>query len=247
MYPEKTPVAEKAISGTVVEAVPNTDPNDLNLKTKAWTGGAGKVEGTIYVADKAKVLTTGTLAANGTFTLVLPESVADADLTSESFDNTTPISGDPSGLTCTGNVNVSDPAARLAALNVRVDAAKDGSITPGTATGSINDGTKMITFGIKSGVLLYVDRALTLKGSQACQGTQNGMTVKSTGQVDAKLVKGWNKVMLNMDSTATATAMTSTVTMTSGSLPTNEWVFANSMMPMNVRSMSALPQFNLFR
>ncbi|WP_245808302.1 hypothetical protein [Deinococcus hopiensis] len=61
-------------------------------------------------------------------------------------------------------IKVSDRTVGTAALILSVDASKDGDIQPVLAANAMTS----------IGLLVYVNRPLTVAGTQVCQGTLNG-------------------------------------------------------------------------
>lgn len=206
------------VSGTVVDnATPTADP--FNLVTAAWTGGAGDVLGRIGSGTATKL---GSVAANGTFTAILPATVDAALL--HSFDPSNTIGAD-----CTGQLTVSDTSARTAGLTFTVDASKDGSILPFTSTGQINETAKTANLAIKAGSLIYADRPLSITGSQTCKDNSLGLPLSVQLTSSLNLLKGWNLVTVTETLNITATTGSGTFSLQSGSLPTDQWVYGDGL------------------
>lgn len=223
------PNAVTSVSGTVVEMVPPAPTaTEYTLTTKAWTGGAGTVNG--QMDSSVTKIKLGDLAASGAFTATLP-APADADLAVGGNINV-----DPS---CTGQYQVSEPAARIGMLGVTVDVAdatKDGTIAPVAAT--IKDttnsaGTGVLSLNVQAGFLMYADRAVNVSGSQTCNRTSGGFTYPETVKFDLNLVKGWNRVTFKDEGSITytneaVTAAQETLSITSGSLPSDKWLWGGT-------------------
>lgn len=162
---------------------------------------------------------TGTLTADGRFTLTLPTPTAAqlAPLDTELF-GALPEEYDFAA-DCLPQLTVSDRSARSASLLVVVDAGKDGPVQPFALSyeGTESQGKLNLSLG----ALAYVDRSVTLKGSRTC--TVEG--VRLTVQADLRLGRGWNKVQLAV--TADDRAKTANVSAVSGAFSSDNWVFLN--------------------
>ncbi|WP_147364077.1 hypothetical protein [Deinococcus cavernae] len=209
-----------SISGQVMDA---SLDESLKLTTGAWTGGAGSVYGTDDAGQKTKL---GDLNANGSFTASLPVPSA-AALKKVTVPETS------SG--CTGKITVSNPNAQISGLDVSVDANQDGTIAPITLTtdDQVNKttGTGTATITWATGALVYADQAVNTSGNLACTADKT-FTVSLNTNIN--YVKGWNKATLIMKSTVEydsfeMVAQSTAVTMTSGTLPTNNWVLTSAV------------------
>ncbi|GAA5503062.1 hypothetical protein Dxin01_02811 [Deinococcus xinjiangensis] len=227
----QTPTAITSVSGTVVEVDPNTPPidptttTDVSLKTVAWTGGAGTVTGSMEAGTTLKEVTSGTLNANGSFSLNLPSTV-DASMLVKI--NNTPATN------CTGQFTLSNPDALIGELIVVASGSKTSQITPETGALQIDRTNKLLTITTNFGTLMYADRDIQVSGTSTCT-PQAGNTVITKN--DVKLVKGWNLLSLNQSYVFNGNEGTTTLTstLTSGSLPTDKWVFnADSMATTNL-------------
>lgn len=231
-----TPSAVAAVSGTVVEAVPVTDmATEYTLQTKPWTGGAGVVKGELETTTTPMKL--GDLAASGNFTATLPSPQA-SELMAAGDLNV--------GDSCTGQYKVSDTTAKIALLGLSVDVAnpaRDGGIAPLVLSlkGNINTvGTGTAAFDMQIGLLVYSDRALTMTGNENCQATAEGFNYTQATSLDLRLATGWNLVTFKDAGNLTytdgdVTAAQETLSLKSGSLPTNKWVWGGGgLSPLGV-------------
>ncbi|BDP41171.1 hypothetical protein DAETH_11400 [Deinococcus aetherius] len=227
------------VSGTVVEGSLAASSNGtLALTTSAWTGGAGSVRAYTGEGSQPQNVVTTALAADGKFSLNLPTAPAAGTLSAIAADEFNAEEDN-----CTGTVTVSTSQARGAALAIGAEGAtKSGGITPLSVTSKVDSAGKVIGYEATLGELLYVDRGLTIKGTQTC--TNGSDTFK--GDIDVSLQQGWNKVSLTLQLNADG-ALTGLV-VRSGSHPSN-WVFLNSgsASPLGVQSLKALEKFSLFR
>lgn len=235
---DKTPpaAAVTSVSGTVVEAVTSSDK--FNLKTTPWTGGKGQVVAK-NVKDGSEVAR-GTLNADGSFSLALPTSVS--SLQDPNFEDWT---GDSEGitgikLTCTGTPSVSNKEAKGTSAVLSAEANKKGAIHPTLFSGTETDTS--IQMSMKTGGLMYVDRDVQMTGTQTCTGSAGGVTENVTVKLGANLKAGWNLVTAEYSVNAVKTGdqsgtVTTTLTLTSGALPTNQWVLGNNVaMPLGLKS-----------
>lgn len=210
---DKTPAvsAVTSVSGTVVER-DTTKGDELNLVTMPWTGGAGKV---VMFSRTADELATGTLNANGSFSLALPANVATDQLGDYNPNNDTSTS-------CTGKFSVSDPNVRGTSAQLGVVANKTGTIQPTLGQGSYNAGSQTGEMDITVGVLLYVDRAVNMTGSSNCKvdDTPGTMTI------NMHLAKGWNLITVTEKGIMNKGVYSMNMTMESGKLPTNNWLYS---------------------
>lgn len=213
----KLPNDLNSLSGTVVEGEYQTGADGTEtLSTKAWTGGAGSVVASVLTPGAILDEQRAALGSDGKFTLTLP-SVAEDRLVTLDFSNMDIIQDDEA---CQGTVGVSDPQVRGASLSLDVDADKDGPIKlfSQTVTGSGD----ALTLNVAGGALLYVDRDVTVKGTQNCTFTQGTFT----NDVNLTLRRGWNK--LSLTGTVNYKARTGTTTLRSGSFPSDQWVYTGS-------------------
>lgn len=205
------------LSGTVVEG---SFPDEVNLSTKAWTGGAGQV--IAKNNETGAELARGTLNANGSFSLTLPATVS--GLSTGYFDDLKDLnSGNTSGLSCTGTPSVSATGVQGTSAILTVDANKDGEISPLLAQGQFS--SLPVTYNAKSGGAIYVDRAVSITGTQTCTGILEGLPATIRSTFNLNLRTGWNLVSASIDMTGTTNGINGTLAMTSGGLPTNNWVF----------------------
>ncbi|WP_102127795.1 hypothetical protein [Deinococcus planocerae] len=229
------------MSGTVLEGEYQVGTNDTaTLVTSSWKGGAGSVVARLSNEIGTEVARTA-LTADGKFSLTLPRPT-DAQLTALDPGDL----GDPAEASCQGTVTVSDRAARGTGLVLSVDADQDGLINPETGTSSVNGDIVVGTSA--SGALIYVDRAVTIKGTQTC--TDSGLAV--TSDVNMPLSQGWNKVTVTtrLEINLQTESVKGTFTIRSGSFPTDNWIYVkeNSAAPLSVQRLNTLKRsFSLFR
>jgi len=223
-----------SVSGTLKEVVVNEQT--MTFGTTAWTGGAGNL---IAVADDGGEVARTALAADGSFTLSLPGTLAPDRLTALDVSELNDVNG------CTGNVRASGQAnAALASFSV--DANKDGAVAPASFQIIRNSAGTPTGAKVTIGMLVYVDRSVTLRGNQTC--TENGASVRL--DVDWRLGQGWNKVSVSFDLNDSDTVG---LNLTSGSLPA-DWLYLEGTgvaSPLGAASLKGLnfkvPQLPFFR
>lgn len=227
------------VSGTVVEGKFGATSNGaLTLTTSAWTGGAGSVRAYTAEGSQPQNVVTTPLAADGKFSLTLPATPAAGTLSAIAADEFNDEDD-----TCTGTVTVSNTQAQVAALAIGAEGAtKQGGISPLAVSNTVDSAGKVTSYEFTLGQLLYVDRAVTLKGTQNC--TNGDATFR--GDINVSLRQGWNKVSLSVQFNAEAD-MTGLV-VRSGSSP-DTWVYMNSgsASPLGVQSLKALEKLSFFR
>lgn len=231
-----------ALSGTVVEGkFEGTSELNSRIVTSAWTGGAGSVKG--YLASESgpseQPAATGTLTADGKFVLTLPTPTA-AQLSALGTDDWNALEDELGfGEVCTPSLKISDNAARGTSLALAVDANKDGPILPFGYVAEEKPGQGKLN--VTLGLLVYVDRSVTIEGSKTC--TVEGVTL--TNQVDLRLGKGWNKVQLAVSADEAANTASSSVV--SGSFSSDNWVFMPSDVTSPLSLGSKLPKPSFLR
>ncbi|MBB5235307.1 hypothetical protein [Deinococcus budaensis] len=197
-----------AVSGVLKE--PTFNESTLTFGTQAWTGGAGTL-----IAEEfgGKELARTSLAADGSFNLPLPQTVAPELLTSLDVSDLNPVEG------CTGTVT-SSGQANGTGLDLRVDAAKDGEVAPAAFRFNKDSAGNYTSLTVTAGVLVYVDRAVTIKGTQTCtvEGTSASLNV------DWQLRQGWNKTTIALDLKLTEDMFVGGVNLGSGSFPA-DWLY----------------------
>lgn len=210
-----TPSAVTDVSGTVVEDV--TPDTEYSLKTGPWTGGAGNVVG--YVGNSDTPQTLGSVAVNGAFTATLPTT-----FDASAFTNFTAFNFDSS---CDANLKPSNSTTRIATLDLRVDADKDGKISPSLYSVSINNSNNTIDIRGSYGNLMYADQPVSVNGTQTCEGVIDALPITVKVNVSVNLVKGWNLIqeVVVLHGDGNKNEGSGTVTLTSGKLPTDKWVF----------------------
>lgn len=222
------PVRGPSLTGTVVEQ-DLSQPTYPTLALKAWSGGAGTVAGTV-VDDSGKTTTvaTGTLNADGTFSLTLPAAVDSARLgtLSSALDlRDNPLL--PAGLSCTAALVPSDTATRGAALLVAVAGQKTGVISPVVQSGQLDESTQTGTIDTRSGGYFYSDRAVNISGTQTCTGTYEGLPIQATLNSAVQFVQGWNVVSVASNIRIDKNGVTLATTSQTGALPTNQWLYGS--------------------
>ncbi|WP_216318650.1 hypothetical protein [Deinococcus aestuarii] len=226
------------VSGTVVEGNLTASSNGaLTLTTSAWTGGAGSVRAYTVEGTQPQNVVTTPLAADGKFRLNLPATPATGTLAAITADEFNDEEDN-----CTGTVTVSTSQAQGTALVIGAEGAtKSGGISPLSVTTKVDGAGTVTGYEAVLGQLLYVDRGVTVRGTQSC--TNGGDTFK--GDVDVSLQKGWNKVSLTLQFDGNGDLTGSVVR---GGSP-NNWVFLNSggASPLGVQSLRALERFSRFR
>lgn len=197
-----------AVAGTLKE--PTFNESTLTFGTQAWTGGAGTL-----IAEEfgGKELARTSLAADGKFSLPLPQTVAPELLTSLDVSDLNPAEG------CTGAVT-SSAQANGTGLDLRVDANKDGEVAPASFRFNKDNAGNPTSLTVTAGVLVYVDRAVNIKGTQTCtvEGTSASLTV------DWQLRQGWNKTTIALDLKLTEAMEIGSVNLSSGSFPA-DWLY----------------------
>lgn len=197
-----------AVAGTLKEST--FDESSLTFGTRAWTGGAGTV-----IAEEfgGKELARTPLAADGKFNLPLPQTVAAELLTSLDVSDLNPAEG------CTGTVT-SSAQANGTGLNLRVDANKDGEVAPASFRVNKDSAGNPTSLTVTTGVLVYVDRAVNIKGTQTCtvEGTSASLSV------DWQLRQGWNKTSIALNLKLTGDMVIDSVNLSSGNFPA-DWLY----------------------
>lgn len=159
------------------------------------------------------------VAADGTFTLVLPD---EGSLAGQART----VSGVLSALNCTGAVSSSEAAARgfvIAFLDAR-SGAQGGA---GTRQVGAVEGVKtgLLSRSVRARAWLYADRPTRLRGSVDCAGLLNIPQVNRLPvTVSVNAGRGWNVVDLNVGASANllgqVSASGSVVNSTAGTGPT---------------------------
>lgn len=197
-----------ALSGTLQE--PTFNESTLTFGTQAWTGGAG----TLIAEDVGgQEQARASLTADGKFNLTLPATVAAARLT---LLDVAELNG---GEGCTGNVTASAQASGTV-LKLRVDAGKDGNVAPASLRVNKDSGGAVTGRSVTVGTLVYVDRAVTIQGSQTCSVEGETVTLK----VDWQFRQGWNKTSTTLEFDELGSVLSGNITLTSGSLPAT-WLY----------------------
>ncbi|GAA5532063.1 hypothetical protein [Deinococcus aluminii] len=214
------------VSGQVKELI----VSDTGAATyTGWTGGAGKVIASVEGQDN---LATAALAADGKFSLTLPKLDA-ALLSPINFSSDLPAG-------CTGDLKTSGASdARGNAASFRVEAAqKSGEIAP-AALETTFSGSNLTALKIQSGGYVYADKAVGLSGKLNC--TENGTPV--TSDINLQLGAGWNKVTFTISTTQQGGTVSSTVSVTTGSLPA-QWIYLEGASSLSQQALngSALAQ-----
>lgn len=177
---------------------------------------------------KTTVVATGILNADGTFSLTLPATVADASLSTigSALDlEESPLL--PSGLSCTAALVPSDTSARDSALLVAVAGQKTGAVSPVVQSGQLDETAQTGTINTRSGGYVYSDRAVSISGTQTCTGSYQGVAVKATLNSAVQLAQGWNTVSVVSDIRIDNSGVTLTTTSQTGALPTNQWLYSS--------------------
>lgn len=228
--------AFKSLIGTVVE-YDELNSSRLNPVTKPWSHGVSKVNG--YINNE--VFTSATLNANGTFTLDLKD-VPDNLLSGEGFTDmeNKPIYSTPSNpndMKCTGKVTTSVKGARGASLMLGVEGANI-PLQNSVFEGKVDEVKKTAALSTSYGMLVYTDRPFNYSGTMKCTGTQGGMSTAQTVTVDAKLLKGWNKITITQKDDYTEKSENSTVTFVSGKLPADKWIYGGGgVSPLSLQTL----------
>lgn len=169
---QSTPSPATAIQGTVVN----------------WNGGAG----TVAAVEGATTLSSAPLAADGTFTLPLP----DAAKVIGSLGTLTPADFAPVS-SCSGPLTVSDPAARAYLLSSL-------SVTAGARTSTVSAYSATGGGQVEGRVYLYADRAATLGGAATCAAGAGGSTAVQVS-ANVTLRAGWNLVAVRVNAIGSTT------------------------------------------
>ncbi|EYB68186.1 hypothetical protein DEIPH_ctg025orf0018 [Deinococcus phoenicis] len=226
------------LSGTVVEG---TYDSSGILTTTPWKGGVGSVVASIPTQDGRDLteLARTTLAADGKFNLSLPRPAN---------NQLGPVDGEDvagSGAHCQGTIEISDRQAQGTGLFLSVDAkdaSKDGLLAL-VAGSTVMTGDKVVIDQV-SGGLMYVDRDVKIKGVRTCIVSLKEGTATTTNDVNLTLQKGWNKFTTALKIEADGTRSQGTITLRSGSFPTDNWVFMSPgiAQPLGLQS---LKTFNI--
>ncbi|ULH15520.1 hypothetical protein MF271_16660 [Deinococcus sp. KNUC1210] len=180
-------------SVTTPPAQPVVAPTAVSGTLSSWTGGAGTME--LLADDTASksasnpVLSTGALAADGSFSVALPAAAAVQPYLVPAKS----VFVNSSAATCSGTFSSSDAGAQAFAsyrLDVRVNGTYVTSAEPVSfsdqSSGTNLQGTTVYRFWV------YADRATTLGGQQDCTNSQPGLNVTSHATMNAALSAGWN-------------------------------------------------------
>lgn len=235
------PARGPVITGTVVEE-DLWQPTFPNLTLKAWSGGAGQVATTVVDdSGKTAVVATGSLNADGTFSVALPAAVASASLGSLAAAlNLQDNPFVPAGLSCTAALVPSDTVARGAALLVAVTGQKAGVISPVTQSGEFNEEAQTGTLTIRNGAYVYSDRAVSVSGSQTCTGPYQDAAIQATLTSAVQLSPGWNTVNVTTNVLFDKSTVTLTTTSQTGALPTSQWLYSGGLGGLGLTSFPSL-------
>ncbi|WP_156039339.1 hypothetical protein [Deinococcus marmoris] len=196
------PVATKTASGTVVEGKFDSQNGQVILRTSAWTGGAGSVVFAARSAQDGSVALGRTpLGADGKFSFATLADPKDSDLQKIAV----------SSENCSNTFVISDPAALNTTAAFYAEAQKSGWFESAALNVS-SDGDLTVT----TGVLIYADRAVTVKGMETCKQQDSSLL---TADFDLTLVRGWNST------TGTIKAGSSVVAVRNGSPAGVQWIY----------------------
>lgn len=236
-----TPVTGYSVSGTVVQGRQQVTANGTpSITITPWEGGAGSVVASLSSFDSTagSEIARTTLTADGKFNLSVPSPAA-AQLGNLDFSDIEDLVA-----SCGGTLTVSNRDVRGVGLALSVDANLDGVIFPATGT-SVVEGETLVSTGSFGG-LIYVDRDVTVEGSQTCNDDASSISI----DVRLTLNQGWNKTSSTsrVELDRTDQVVKATVTLRSGSFPTDNWVYLDgtSATPLGLQSLG-MPKVSLFR
>lgn len=147
-----------------------------------WAGGAGTIQA--KAGSTGTALASGTVAADGNFSVTLPATIAGSDL--EAVGEGQVDLGDEN---CTGSVTVSNTGALGTAVFFSVDSvSSDGEASPADLR-LIYSGSTPVGLAATGGGLLYVNAATTISGQQTC--VIDG--AKLTTSINVSLQAGYNR------------------------------------------------------
>lgn len=171
---------------------PRVAPTRVSGTLSGWTGGSGSIE---MLADDSSsrsssnpVLATGTLNADGSFDVALP----DADAVTPYLVPAENLFV-PSSATCSGDFFSSNGAARTF-VSSRLDVRQDGAYVTTAEPIQFTDqssGSSLKSTDVRR-FWVYADQPTTLGGSQDCTDSHAGLTTTSHATLNAPLERGWN-------------------------------------------------------
>ncbi|MDV6374497.1 hypothetical protein [Deinococcus arenicola] len=196
------------LSGVVADGGVSVDASGKYVVgTSSWTGGAGKVG--LSMAGTAQELANTTLATDGKFSFAALPTPPEGSLTTAGFSSASPD--------CTGTVNISDSKVLGGTLTLNVSASKSGTIAQVAVNGSDNS--------LQTLSPTYVNGPLTINGVQTCSA--NGLSV--VNDIDVKMTKGWNPVLISSQVSAAVGKTTVKTTIRNGSIGTGaKWYLTGS-------------------
>ncbi|WP_420596176.1 hypothetical protein [Deinococcus sp.] len=219
-------VTSNKVSGTLFSLA------DTAPQLVAWQGGVGTIKAFGGGPDRAGSsnavsLGEGAVAADGSFTLELADVPAEILMPSNG-DGLNMVVGQTE---CTGNVQVSNQAARIAPIGFEVSGSTENGVVLPTKIEPPRIEDSRVSVNAKTGVFIYSDSATTITGEQVCPSLDLGgnFTVKT----NIKLVKGYNKLTidytLSILSVAGVVSGSDTVlSLTNGEFPA-QWASASAL------------------
>lgn len=113
------------------------------------------------------------------------------------------FAGDSIQIGCSGEFALSDENARTAFLGVAaVGDEPDSAATLIQATAPVPEDLDNLLNFVKESVVfyVYVDRAVTITGSQTCSVSMDAMNLSVTVSADAAMKEGWNQLAVKFES-----------------------------------------------
>ncbi|ULH15841.1 hypothetical protein MF271_04180 [Deinococcus sp. KNUC1210] len=218
-----------------------TAPTSISGTVQGWNGGTGAVEllASPY-ADKSAsnpALSTGTISADGTFSVALPSAAGVTPYISD-------IVSQASSLlffaptSCNGNLPSSDGSARGTVVNL-LDIRQNGSYSTSIAAIDLKDNSANNNLALDgtAKIWIYADRATTLNGTITCTTKGTNFNVTEYLNTNAVLSQGWN--ILSQTLNVSASANSSEVTVENHITATSDGSFSWNTVDLTAASLHA--------
>ncbi len=153
---------------------------------KPWGSGAGTIEAkNLTAAIPGTVLATGTVNADGTFSVTLPAAIADSDLAP--IPEAQKLEGNPG---CTSELKISNEKALIGTIAFVLGGNLDGLPVTANSIQSVTNPDKSGEITLTQSILVYSSASTKFSGNQTCQ-TEGSATI-ATDSINADLKKGFN-------------------------------------------------------
>ncbi|GGQ99297.1 hypothetical protein [Deinococcus ruber] len=216
-----------------------TTPTSISGTVQSWNGGTGAVEllASPY-ADKSAsnpALSTGTINADGTFSVALPSAATVTPYISDIGSQAASLLFFASG-SCSGNLPSSDGSARGTVLNL-LDIRQNGNYSTSIAAIDLKDNSVNGNLALDgtAKVWVYVDRPTTLNGGITCITKGTNFNVTEHLNANAVLSQGWN--VLSQTLNVFAAANSSEVTVENHVTATSDGSFAWNTVDLTAASL----------